>query len=157
MDVEVGERAVLERVRLVAGLLEIPLVEGVRVGDERPALREVADVDLERRRVHRDEDARLVARREDVVVREVDLEAGHAGKRAGGRTDLGREVGKRREVVPEDGRLAREAIARELHPVAGVAGEPDHDPFEVLDRLRRGHGRGIADAASQPPARQLSR
>ena len=148
MDVEVGERAVLERVRLVARLLEVALVEGVGVGDERPALREVADVDLERRRVHRDEDARLVAGREDVVIGEVHLEARDARERAGRRADLGREVGERREVVPEDGRLAREAIARELHPVAGVAGEPDHDPFEVLDRLRRGYGRGIADAAA---------
>ena len=84
------------------------------------------------------------------MVGEVDLEAGDAGQRAGGRTDLRREVGQRREVVPEDGRLAREAIARELHAVAGVAGEPDHDPFEVLDGLRRGHDRGIADAAASP-------
>ena len=60
------------------------------------------------------------------------------GKRAGGRTDLGGEVGKRREVVAEDGRLAREAIARELHPVAGVAGEPDDDPFEVVGGDRDG-------------------
>ena len=82
------------------------------------------------------------------MVGEVDLEARDAGQRACGRTDLRREVGQRREVVPEEGRLAREAIARELHPVAGVAGEPDHDPFEVLDGLRRGHSRGIADAAA---------
>ena len=102
VDVEVGERAVLERVRLVAGLLQVALVERVRVDDERPALREVGEVDLERRGVHRDEHARLVAGREDVVVGEVDLEARHAGKRAGGRADLGREVGQRREVVPED-------------------------------------------------------
>ena len=139
MDVEVAERAVLERVRLVPRLLQVAVVEGVGVGDDRPALREVADVDLERGGIHRDEDARLVSGREDVVVREVHLEARHAGKRAGGRADLGREVGQRREVVPEDGRLRREAVARELHSVAGVAGEPDHDPFELLDGLRRSH------------------
>ncbi len=80
MHVEVRERAVLDRVRLVSGLLEIALVEGVGIRDQRSALREIADVDLERRRVHRDEDARLVARREDVVVGEVHLEAGHAGE-----------------------------------------------------------------------------
>ncbi len=39
------------------------------------------------------------------MVGEMDLEAGHAWKRAGRRADLRREVGKRREVVPEDGRL----------------------------------------------------
>ena len=103
-----------------------------------PPFGEVAEVHLERRRVHRHEHARLVAGREDVVVGEVDLEAGDAGERAGRRADLGREVGERREVVPEDGRLAREAVARELHPVAGVAGEADDDPFELLDGLRRG-------------------
>ena len=148
MDVDVGERAVLERVRLVPRLLEVPVVEGIRVGDHGPALGEVADIHLERRRVHRHEDVRLVARRQDVVVGEVDLEARDAGQRACWRTDLCREVGQRREVVPEEGRLARETITRELHPVAGVAGEPDHDPFEVLDGLRRGHDRGIADAAA---------
>ena len=135
VHVEVGERAVLERVRLVARLLEVPLVERVRVRDERPALREVADVHLERRRVHRDEDARLVARREDVVVGEVDLEARHAGSEpAGARISAGKS-GSVARSFPKSGRLAREAIARELHPVAGVAGEPDHDPFEVLDGL----------------------
>ena len=29
-----------------------------------------------------------------------------------------------------------------------AAGEPDHDPFEALDGLRRSHIRGIADAAA---------
>ena len=88
--------------------------------------------------IHRDEHARLVARREDVVVGEVHLEPGDARQRAGRRADLGREVGERREVVPEDRGLAREAVARELHPVAGVAGEADHDPFELLDGLGLG-------------------
>jgi hypothetical protein len=69
------ERPVLERVRLVAGLLEVPVVERVRVHDDGAALGEIAEVHLERSRVHRDEHARLVARREDVVVGEVDLEA----------------------------------------------------------------------------------
>ena len=78
------------------------------------------------------------------------------GQRAGGRADLGREVGQRREVVPEDRRLAREAIAGELHAVAGVAGEADHDPFELLDGLRRGHSRGIADAAALAARRQCA-
>ena len=140
MHVEAAERSVLERVRLVAGLLEVALGEGVGVDDDRAALREVADVDLERGRVHRDEHVRLVAGREDVVVGEVDLEAGDARQRAGGRADLRGEVRQRREVVPEDGGLAREPVAGELHAVAGVAGEADHDPLELLDRL------GLGDA-----------
>ena len=148
VDMEVRERAVVERIRHVARLLQIALVERVGVGDDRAALCEIAEIDLERGRIHRDEHARLVARREDVVVGKVNLEAGHARKGARGCANLGREVRERREVVPEDRGLTREAVARELHPVAGVAGEPDHDPFEVLDGLRRGHDRGIADAAA---------
>ena len=49
-----------------------------------------------------------------------------------GRPDLGREVGQRRQVVAEHRRQLREAVADELHPVARVAGEPDHDPVERL-------------------------
>ena len=70
------------------------------------------------------------------MVGEVDLEAGDAGQRAGGRADLGREVRQRREVVAEERRLACEAAAGELHTVAGVAREADDDPVELLDWLR---------------------
>ena len=69
------------------------------------------------------------------MIREVDLEPGDAGERAGRRADLGREIGERREVVAHQGRLAREAVARQLHPVAGVAGKPDDHAIELLDRL----------------------
>jgi hypothetical protein len=129
------ERPVLERIRLVAGLLEVALGEGVGVHDQGAAARQVAEVRLQRRRVHGHEHVRGVARGEDVVVGEVDLEAGHARERARGRADLRREVGQRREVVPEHGRLAREAAAGQLHAVARVAGEPDHDVVELLDGL----------------------
>ena len=74
-----------------------------------------------------------VAGREDVVVGEVELEAGDARQRAGRRADLGREVGQRREVVPDERGLAREPPTGELHPVAGVAGEPDRHLLELLD------------------------
>ena len=70
------ERAVLKRVCGVARLLEIPIGERIAVDDERAALAEIAEVRLQRRRVHRHEHVRLVARRQDVVVGEVDLEAG---------------------------------------------------------------------------------
>ena len=120
------ERAVLQRVGRVAGLLEVAVLERVLIDDQQPAGDQVLDVGLEGRRVHRDEDAGLVARGEDVVVREVDLEGGDAGERSGRGPDLGRVVGERREVVPEEGAGAREAISRQLHPVAGVAGESDH-------------------------------
>ena len=130
-----GERVVLERVRRISGLLEIAVVEGVRVHDHGRALRQVPQVRLQRRRIHRDEHVGRVAGREDVVVGEVDLEPGHARQRTRGRADLGREVGQRREVVPEERRLAGEAPAGELHPVSRVAREANHDPFLLLDRF----------------------
>ena len=64
-----------------------------------PPFDEILEVRLERRRVHRDEHVRRVARRVDLVGREVELEAGDAEQRAGGRADLGGEVGERRDVV----------------------------------------------------------
>ena len=67
------------------------------------------------------------------VEREADLEARHAGQRAGRRPDLGREVGQRADVVAEDGGGPRELRPGQLHPVAGVAGEADRDPLELLD------------------------
>ena len=135
MDADLVERTVLEGIRRVAGLLQVAVVEGVAVHDQRAAVRQVPDVLAERRGIHRDEHVRRVAGREDVVVGVVDLEAGHARERARRRTDLGREVGKRREVVPEERGLAREAAAGQLHAVAGVAGEPDDHVVELLDGL----------------------
>jgi hypothetical protein len=139
VEVVVGERPVLDRVGCVAGLLQRAVVERVRVDDDRAALRQVGDVRLERGGVHRDEHVRPVARGEDVVVGEVDLEAGDAGERACGRTDLGREVRERREVVPERRGLAREAVAGELHPVTRVAREADDHALELLDPLDAAH------------------
>jgi hypothetical protein len=68
----------------------------------------------------------------------VELEAGDARERARRGADLGRKVREGGEVVAEHRRLRGEAAARQLHPVAGIPGEADHDRFELLDRLR-GH------------------
>ena len=129
------ERAVLERVRRVAGLLEVAVVERVAVDDQRPARRQVIEIRAQSRGVHRDEHVRRVAGREDVVVGVVDLEAGDAGQRAGRRANLGREVGQCRKVVAEERGLARESAAGQLHAVAGIAGEPDDDVLQLLDGL----------------------
>jgi hypothetical protein len=93
VDVVLLQRAVVERVGLVAGLLEVPLGEGVTVDDQGAALGQVAQVRLERRGVHRDEHVRRVAGSEDVVICEVELKAGDAGERAGGSANLGGEIG----------------------------------------------------------------
>ena len=135
MQVVVRERAVLERIGDVAGLLQVPVVEGVGVEDDRAALRQVGQVGSERGGIHRDEHVRAVAGCEDVVIGEVDLEAGHSGQRAGGRANLGREVRERGEVVAEQRGLAREAVARELHTVTRITREADDHSIDVLDGL----------------------
>ena len=144
MEVVVVEGAVLERVGRVARLLQRAIAERVGVDDERRALRHVAEIRLQRGRVHRDEHIRAVARGEDVVVGEVDLEARDARERAGRRTNLGREVGEGREVVPEHRGLAREPVAGELHAVTGVTREADDHGVEVLDLLGAHLGQGSA-------------
>ena len=67
--------------------------------------------------------------------RELDLERRDPVQRARRRPDLGREVRQRGEVVAEHGRCAREPVARQLHPVARVAGEPDDDALSFFDGL----------------------
>ena len=160
MEVEVASEPSSSGFASIARLLQVAVRERVGVDDQRRALRQVADVDLERRGIHR---ARtFVARREDVVVREVHLERTRREGARGG-ADLRREVRERREVVPEDRGLAREPVAGQLHAVAGVAGEADDDPLELFDVLRLGHGRGIAHAeaartgAMRPPSRRLTK
>ena len=151
------ERLVVERAVGVAGLREVALGEVGGVDDDRRALGEVAEVGPQRSGVHGDEDVGGVARREDVVVGEVDLERRDARQRALGGADLGREVGQRREVVAEGGRLLREPVAGQLHAVAGVACEPNDHAVELLDLL--GHlsplllstgARGRASTALRP-------
>ena len=87
-------------------------------------------VSLERGGVHGHQHVGVVARGGDVVVGDVDLERRDAVDGAGGRSDLGGEVGHRRQVVAERSAHRCEAVARELHPVAGVASEADDEVVE---------------------------
>ena len=123
----------VERIARVGGLVQVLLGERIAVDDERAAGRQIDDVRLQRRRVHRDEHVRLVARRVDLGRREADLEPGHARQRAGRRTDLGGEIGQGADVVAEDGGRSGELRAGQLHAVARVAREADRDPLELLD------------------------
>ena len=91
--------------------------------------------DLPRGGVHRDQDIRRVARREDVMIGEMQLEARYAGQGAGRGPDFRREIRLGGQVVAEDRRLLGEPVSSELHAVTGVAGEPDDDVIELLDLL----------------------
>src|SRR5262249_62079168 len=92
-DLVALERAVLERVGLVAGLVQVAGAEGVGVDNQDAAGLEVLEVGLQRRGVHRDQGVERVARGVDLVAAEADLETRNTGERAGGRTDLGGESG----------------------------------------------------------------
>src|SRR5690606_15566043 len=130
-----GERAVVEGVGGVADLGQVALGELVGVGDDVGAAGQVAEVGLERGGVHRDQDVGGVAGGEDVVVGEVQLEAGHAGQGAGRCADLGGEVGQGGQVVAELGGAGGEPVTGQLHAVAGVTGEPDDHAIELLNLL----------------------
>ena len=128
VDAERGERVVV-----AAGSARSPPCRGCACSNVSTLISKVEPGARSRRfafkrgGVHRDEDVGRVARRHDVVVGDVDLERRHTGDRSGGRTDLGREVGLGRQVVAEHRRQLREPVADELHAVARVAREPDHD------------------------------
>ena len=128
----VVDRAVLERVGLVPGLAQVGVGEGVLVDDQRAAGLERAEVRFQRRRVHRHQRVRVVARGEDVARGEVDLEGGDAARGPGRGADLGREVGQRREVVADMGGGGGEPAADQLHAVARVPREPDDYPLLLI-------------------------
>ncbi|SHV15158.1 Uncharacterised protein [Mycobacteroides abscessus subsp. abscessus] len=122
----------LQRIRLVADLGEVALGEFVGVGDHHAAARQVADVRLQRRRVHRHQHIGPVARGEDVVVGNLNLERGDTGQRALRGADLGRVIRLGCEVVAEDRSLGGESVSGELHTVARVSSKPDDDFFQLL-------------------------
>ncbi len=128
----VGQVVVLQRVAFVADLRQVPLGELVGVGDDQAAAGQVGHVGHQRGGVHRDEDVGAVTRGQDVVVGDLNLERRHTGQRALWRADLGGVIRLRRKVIAEQCGLGGEAVASELHTVAGVACEADDDLFELL-------------------------
>ena len=126
------EAVVLEGVGGIADLVEVSGRERVGVRNDRRTGGQIADVGHQGRRVHHHEQVGHVARGEDVEVGDVDLEARHTGDRACRSPDLGRVVGQGGQVVAKGGADVGEAVTDELHPVAGVAGESDHDPLEPM-------------------------
>ena len=132
-DVVAVELAGLQRVLVVPDPLQVAGGEVGGVDDQGGAARDVAQVRLEGRRVHRDQHIGRITRRQDVVVGEVELERRHSRQGSGWCPDLGGEVGQRRQVIAERCRFRCEPVPRELHPVAGVAGEADHHAVELLD------------------------
>ncbi len=125
-----AEPRVLERVLGIAGLVQVALIESRGVHDQDAARLEVGQMHFQRSRVHRHQRIELVSRRVDALAPELELEAGDTEQRPGGRPDLRREVGQRRNVIAGPGRLRGELLAGDLHAIARVPGEPDHGPRE---------------------------
>ena len=132
-----GERAVLERIGLIAGLGEVAGAELALVGDDQAAGLQIVDIGLERGRVHRDQHVGRVAGGLDRGRAEIDLEGGDPEGRALRRADLGREIGEGGEIVAGQRGREGELAAGQLHAVAAVAGEADDD------RFRRDIGAGL--------------
>src|SRR5262249_53127589 len=82
--------------------------------------------------IHRDEYVDVVARREDFLAREVDLERAHARERSRGSADLGGKSWQPADVVARGRRPRRELHSGELHPVTGIAGETNDDGIPGL-------------------------
>ena len=122
-DLIAVEHAALARILLVAGLREPAAREAVDVENDQRAVGDQRQVDLQRRRIERDEHLRRVAGRRDGPRAEMNLIGGHAERRAGRRADLGRVIGERREVVARERGGRHELGADQLHAVARVAGE----------------------------------
>ena len=134
------EGVVVDRAGAPADLLEVAGGELVGVDDDRRATGDVGEVGLEGGRVHRDEDVGGVAGGEDVPAGEVQLEGTDARHRPLGGADLGGEVRQRGEVVAQGRAVGGEPVTRQLHPVAGVAGEADDDAVLDLGRRAAAHG-----------------
>ena len=135
MQVVVRQRAVFQRAGLVPDPAEVALGELVGVGDDVRPARHIGQVRLECRRVHRHQYVGGIAGGQDVMIGEMQLEAGHPRQGACRGPDLRREVRQRRKVIAERGGLLGKPVTGQLHPIAGIASEPDYDAVEVLDLL----------------------
>jgi hypothetical protein len=65
----------------------------------------------------------------------MNLETGDPGHRAGGSTDLSREIWKRGEVITRECGLVAKPRSCQLHSVAGISGESDSNTFDSLGVL----------------------
>ena len=126
-DLVAVEHAALARVGLIARFREAAGGEAVDIEDDQRAVGNQRQIDLERGRVERDEHVRRVAGRRDRPRPEVNLICRDAERRADRRADLRGEIGERREIVADERSRRDELGSHQLHAVAGVAGETDHD------------------------------
>src|SRR5581483_11151506 len=123
--------------------LEIGVSEAFLIDDEHAVGRQVIDVDLERGGVHRHQHRRLVTRSEYRLAGEVQLKAADAGQGPGRGANLRWKIRQGRDVVAGQRGLGGKLHARQLHSVAGVAGEADYELRPGFNRLVAGRSRPL--------------
>ena len=126
-----GKLAAGQRIGGIAGLGQVGLVELIFVDDEDAAGLQLAEVDLQGRRVHGDQHVGRIAGRMDFVVGETELKAAHAAQRTGRGTDLRRVIGQRADGQPRHRGDVRELAADDLHAVARVARKADRRGMDL--------------------------
>ena len=129
MNLPVGQGTVGQRIRVPSDLRQVAFREIALVDDGHPALGQIAEVGLQRSRVHGHQHVGPVAGGDDVVVGEVHLKGGDSGKGALRGADLRWIVGQGGDVVAERSRFGSETIPRQLHSIAGIPSKADHHPI----------------------------
>jgi hypothetical protein len=128
---KVLERAVFQGIDLIAGFMQVAVVEGVGIDDEDAARLEIFEIGLESRRVHRHQGVQIIPGRVNILAAKMDLKPGNAGQRTRRSTNLCGEVGQGADVVAEDGGGVGELGSRQLHTIAGIACEANGRRFEL--------------------------
>ena len=127
--------AIFQRIMRVARHLQILLIEGIVVDDQDAAFDQIGKIRDQCRGVHCHQGIDLVAGREDFLAGEMDLKPAHARLCAARGTNLGREIGKGRNVVADQGRGVGQLRAGQLHAVARVATESHRGVGQFNARL----------------------
>ena len=118
---------IVERIRGVTRFLEIALAEGLAVNDQDAIGRQIIEIGLERRRIHRDQNVRLVAGGEDLAAGKIELKAADASQSTGRSADFRRKIRQCGDIVAGHRGFGRELHAGQLHAVTGITGETDYD------------------------------
>ena len=125
-DAELVQRMVFERIGGEVRLAQVAFLEGVGVDDGDAVWLQVANVDFQGRRIHGDQDVDGVTRGMHFTRGKIQLIAADAGNCAGRSANLRGIVRESSDIVSIERDGIRKLAARDLHAIAGIAGETDH-------------------------------
>jgi len=130
-----GQGIIFQGVGLPLSQLQIALVKGGTVGDYDPVRAQLREVDFQGGRIHYYQHVGSVPWSLDIFPAELDLVGTHTGQGTSRGADFGGIVRQGGQVVPYDSGRLSELAASQLHPIAGITGEPDGDLVDFLDRF----------------------